>query len=705
MLPLLLAATLQTSGIERDAYGVPRVTAPSLQEAWRLAGRAVAEDRIWQMELSRRLARGRLAELLGKDYANSDREVLKTGYTDEELAAQFERLNPETQAMVRAYVDGVNDFIAAAPAERVLMPGHRLEPWTIVDSMAVGVRLFQMFGRGGAGELRNMALLGYLESRPNLKGKSLDVLDDFAWQNDPRSPVTVERADDPIKKPPVIFPSWSRKTTEEHLAQVPKLGLLELLPAIRLEQRDESAKVAQALSLPWKAGSYAAVVGKGRSATGYPVLLSAPQMGWQTPSIVHEMSIHAPGLDVAGLDVPGMPGIAIGATPDIAWGITSGVADTDDIVYYKIGPDGTYGAGRKLQRIVRTLKIRGEPDEEIVQLRTEDGPVVLQNPSRAALFARRSGYWQIELASLDAFVGLYRAKGAAEIREALRPATMSFNFFYATRSGDIGYRYLGRIPIRRPGYDHRLPVPGEVSWNGFVPFEQMPHTTNPRSGLLTNWNNKPVAWWPNGDTPVWGEVFRVSSLRSSLDKPKLNPQDVETAAWSIARMDETWPHLRRFVGDGIPGFDGRTMDGSLQAGTYMRFLDALRTELMGDDVGNFISPDFFRIVVQPSILVRALERRTRVDYLNGKPSSVVVAKALEAAQQNSPRFRASSIRFGDEPPVPYSNRGTYIQIIELLTAGASGRSVLPPGVSEAGPHSRDQVPLARSWTYKEMGIR
>jgi penicillin amidase len=704
MLPLLLAATVQASGIDRDTYGVPVITAGTPAEAWRLAGRAVAEDRVWQMELSRRLARGRLAELLGKDYANSDREVLRTGYTDEELTAQFERLRPETKTMVQSYVAGVNEYFANVPAARIPVPGYRPEPWTVVDSMAIGVRLFQMFGRGGAGELRNMALLGYLEGRPNLKGKVLDVVDDLAWQNDPKSPTTVDRADDPIKNPPVVFPAWDRKTTESQLAALPKLSLIELLPALRLEQRDESKLVAQRLNVPWKVGSYAVVVGRERSGTGYPILLSAPQMGWQSPSIVHEISIHAPGLDVAGVDVPGLPGIAIGATPDLAWGITSGVADTDDIVYYKAGPDGTYGSGKKLERIARTLKVKGEPDEEVVQLRTSDGPVVLESASKGFVFARRSSYWQNELASLDAFFNLYRAKKAPEVQDALRPATMSFNFFFATREGDIGYSYLGNVPTRAAGYDYRFPVPGEVAWTGRVPFERMPHVLNPKNGLLTNWNNKPAAWWPNGDTPVWGEIFRVSALRSALEKPKLNTQDVELAAWSISRTDESWPYFQPFVKDGISGFDGRLMDGSLQAFGYVRFIDALRTELLLDDLGNFVSPDLFRTVAQPTFLLHALQRKTNLDYLNGKSAQQVVSQALEASRKTEGRYKAPSIRFFDEIPVPYSNRGTYIQVVEMLQKGASGRNVVPPGVSEVESHSRDQIPLARAWTFKEMRI-
>src|SRR5206468_4105699 len=115
-----------------------------------------------------------------------------------------------------------------------------------------------------------------------------------------------------------------RAATEKHLAMLPKMGVLDLLPGIRLATNEDSKLMAEQVSAPYKWGSYAVVVGPSRSMTGAPILLGGPQMGHRQPSILHEMSIDAPGLSVVGVDVPGAPGIVAGKTEQLAWTLTSG---------------------------------------------------------------------------------------------------------------------------------------------------------------------------------------------------------------------------------------------------------------------------------------------------------------------------------------------------------------------------------------------
>jgi penicillin amidase len=729
MLPYLLPPlALQAPTIVRDDYGVPHINASSTGEAFYQAGYAVAQDRLWQMEQSRRLARGRMAEVLGAGFVNSDKEVLQTGYTDEELQQQVDKLTPPLKEAFREYARGVNAWIAEAQRTNALPAGYATykfapEPWSVVDSAAIGVRLLQQFGRGGAGEIRNMAMLAYLKGQAKVKDRVLDVADDLIWWNDPTSVPTVSRADDPVKTPPAFYQP-DRKTTERHVAMLPNANLFELLGGVRMAMREESTRIAELVAAPFKTGSYCVVVGPSRSATGAPILLSGPQMGFRSPSIVHEMSISAPGMQTVGMDIPGVPGIVVGHTRDLAWGLTSGVADTDDIFYYPAdGPTGyRFGNDRKeLVTILRTLKVAGAADQTVTQTRTVDGPVVLTSGSTKTLFAKRSSYWMRELESMNAWDGLWHAHTVDQADRAMQGATMNFNVFFATTGNEIGYRYAGLVPLRAPGVDPRFPTPGgpAYAWRGFVPADQMPHAKNPTAGFFANWNNKPVAWWPNFDTPVWGPIFRNTALLATLNKPKLNAQDLELAAWSIARTDETWsyfaPYVERWTAknpahaEPILGFDGYLLDGSRQAATYLRFIDALRQELFLGTTGNFVSPDNFRQAVQPSLILRALQGRTKVNYLAGRTADAVVAKAMERAcavarddAQNVVRYIANGIPVKDQPPIPYSNRGTFIQVVEALRDGMSGRSVMPPGVAESGPHSIDQIPLTRAWQYKPM---
>ena len=734
----LLLASQSPAPIERDAFGVPHIQAATAKEAFFHAGFAVAQDRLWQMEQSRRAARGRLAEVFGPSAAAGDRDTLAFAYTDEELRRQIAGTSARTREALEAYAEGVNAYMAQAIRNNQLPPGYeehgfKPEPWTTLDSAAISIRMGQLFGRGGAGELRNLALIEYLKTQP-VKDRILDVLDDFLWQNDPASPTTVRDEDDAVRRmvPPFNLPT--RAETEKHLAQLPKVSLLELMPALRMASREDSRLLAERHASPFKTGSYAVVVGSQRSATGRPLLLSAPQMGFTIPSIIHEMSISTPQWGVAGLDVPGAPGVVIGHSRHAAWGITSGVADTEDIFFVRLDGDDGYRIGEqalKFERVSLPLKVKGQPDQTVTQLRTTWGPVMLVSKAPGVAFVRRSAYWMRELSGFDAMRSFYEARSAAEIDRAAQPISLTFNLFYATNRGEIGYRYCGLVPIRARGLDPRLPAPAEPAndWRGFIPAEQMPRVLNPRDGLIVNWNNKPVSWWPNGDTPAWGRVFRVALLNRQLNKPKLSVQDVEMAAWSIARHHETAPFfhpalqsispaglsdLEREALAYLQAFDGRTLAGSQSAAVYRAWFLALREELFVPSVGNFLQPTLFQTAVQPSVMLNALERKTKVDYLQGRTREQVARDALKKAvaqlvASSGPlavdwRFQPTTIPAPSGPPIPYRDRGSYIQIVELAGT-VRGRNVLPPGVAESGPHSADQVPLARAWTYKEMKIR
>ncbi|HRK21522.1 MAG TPA: penicillin acylase family protein, partial [Fimbriimonadaceae bacterium] len=700
-------------------------------------GYAVAEDRLWQMEMSRRMARGKAAAVLGRTALESDREVLRYGYTDEELQQQLEKLSPPVRMAYREYTRGVNAFIEAATREDRLPEGYAKngfepEQWTEVDSAAITVRLFQLFGRGGAGEVRNLALYLYMQNQA-AKAQTLDVLDDFLWFNDPRSPTTVKSEDEQGGNGNGHFSIPSRAETQHHLNNLPKYNLLELLPGLRLEEFRDSDMLAEHLGVPYKMGSYAVVVGKDRSSTGRPLLLGAPQMGFTNPSIIHEISISAPGLKAAGMDVPGVPGVAIGYTDRVAWTLTSGIADTDDV--FSFGDEGSayrYGnEKRPYQTLIRPLKVKGEDDVRVEQKRTHWGPVVVQSGTAKAVLARRSSYWMRELESAECMFGLLTARNASDVEKTADKATMTFNLFYATTEGDVGYRYLGLVPVRAPGVDPRFPAVAspQTDWKGFMPIEHMPRVRNPKHGLIANWNNKPISWWPNADTPAWGRIFRSSTLDQAIPPGPLSAADLEFAAWTIARRNsDALPFLdslKRSLGQAalaerdadawsyLRGYDGRALGGSVGETLFNQYLIALREDLFTRHVGALIAPDTFRTAIQPSLILNALEGKTKFNYLAGRQASEVIQSAFQkAVSRMSDRdpdpanwgYRPGAILYEGEAPVPYSNRGTYIQIVELRPT-PYGRNVVTPGVAESGPHAKDQIPLARQWSYKPMRIR
>jgi penicillin amidase len=720
MLPLLIGAVLlQTPTVARDEYGVPHIAAPTIDQAFFQAGYAVAQDRLWQMENSRRVARGKMAEAFGSSFYASDKEVLMQAYTDQELDEQISKgLDDKCRTMLREYARGVNAWIDEATAKNLLPPGYaqnnfKPTPWTERDSAAITIRLFQQFGKGGAGEIRNMALLSYLQSRKETKDRVLDVLQDFAWFNDKSATTTVSDDDDPLRSGHPTFYEPSRADSQRHIASLPKVSILELLPGVRLAEKVESNRVAEMVGAPYKWGSYCMVVSPQRSGNGSPLLLSGPQMGFRTPSIIHEMSISAPGYEAVGMDVPGVPGVAIGHTNYLAWGLTSGVADTDDIITTPTSEGGYLVGGEKkaFESIKFPLGVKMGYATIVEQKRTIFGPVVVESNTGKVAFSRKSASRMRELEALRSVIEIAGAKSVDQVEPALRHATVNFNCFFATRDGHIGYRYTGLVPDRKPGFDPRFPLPADpaAQWTQTIPFEKMPHILDPRAGILANWNNKPVSWWANSDTPLWGKIFRNSEVLAGLSAPKLNATDLERTAWTIARRDETWPYFKAFVdassaGTRLQGFDGWMLDGSFGAKLYQSFLDNLREQLFLDTTGNFISNDNFRLVVQPSVMLAALNGKTKVDYLHGRKATDVVKAAVDKAvgQVGSQRYSAPGIAVPGQPPIPYSNRGSYIQVIEVFATGPEGRNVVAPGVAESGEHSLDQVPLARAWLFKPM---
>ena len=681
MLALLVLTPSETT---RDLYGIPHVRALGPDEAWRDMGYAVAEDRMWQLETSRRVARGTMAAAFGPAYVASDRETLTTGYTDAELKDQILALSGSSRRAIASYATGVNDFLKHGPlppeyAANGLVP----EPWTELDSAAIAVKLLRTFGRGGAGEVRNLALLTYLKARKN--PAPLDVLDDLVWPDDPAAPTTLRGF-----KAPRVFPPVTRAETERQLAALPEFNLFELLSGLRLAERRASTRVAQRFNAPYKSGSYAVLVPARESADGRPLLLNGPQMGMRAPSVVHECSVSFPGFAVSGIDVPGVPGIVVGQTKRIAWGLTSGVADTDDIVF---DPKPTY-VSEDQPRIM----VKGGDAQVLDRRRTADGPAILVTDKGAMV--RRSAHWMRELRTFDALAGLWSARNVRDADRAMQGATMSFNVFMADTGGHTAYRYAGLIPLRAKGFDSRLPLPAgpAARWRGFVPASKMPHAYDPPT--LTNWNDKPVPGWVQGDTPVWGRLFRGAELRRSLPGGKLTPEDLQRAAFRIARREPTFPAFGRY----LPGFDGSLLDGSVPAARYALFLDRLREELFLGSLGNLVSPENFRTALQPDLILAALEGRTKVDYLSGRKPADVVAAALARVPESAPPYLSGRIPVPGGEPIPYSNRGTYIEIIELFKDAPCGVANLPPGNAERGPHASDQAELARAWRYRPMGF-
>jgi len=721
--------------IERDEYGVPHILAPTWAEAYEAQGYAVAQDRLWQIETSRRIARGRMAEVFGPSRAKADRDRKLLAYTDEEIQTQIQGMSALGRSAFTGYAKGINLWIAQAKAAGNLPKGYaengfEPEPWTEIDSAAIAIQMAQIFGGGGAGELRNLAFYQYMVGKVG-QDRVLDVVDDFLFRSDKRSiPTTTESASFPA-----IFGGQGRKVLDEHLKVIPKPNLLELAPALSLALQEDTLALAEEYAAPFYTGSYAIVVSKERSKLGFPLLLSAPQMGFSNPSIIHECSMAVGDRFVAGLDVPGVPGVIIGHNNDFAIGLTTGVMDSADIFVSPMDGDGyRYGTQKRaLTTLDFEVKVKGAPSQAVQQLRTHFGPVLLRSNSTKSYFSRASTWWGRELMAFDTILGMPQVKTTRDVYKVTSGLTVGFNFFWATRNGDIGWRYCGITPVRSPKVDPRFPVPGdpEHDWVGTRDAASLASVTNPKSGLIANWNNKPTPWWENGDTPAWGSIFRNAVLVDCLKGPKLGTEDLELAAWSIARVDDDGAFLMPFVRAAMKDYqpadsferaalpyllahDGYALTGSISERLYREILQTTREELFLPSIGNMLMMDLFNQATQPSVILAALDGKTKFDYRAKRSNAEIMRKAFSVAIGRLKDrlgddiaawgWNPGAIPVPGEPGIPYSNRGSYIQVVELGPT-VRGRNVLPPGVAESGPNSTNQAPLARAWTYKPMRNR
>jgi penicillin amidase len=244
----------------------------------------------------------------------------------------------------------------------------------------------------------------------------------------------------------------------------------------------------------------------------------------------------------------------------------------------------------------------------------------------------------------------------------------------------------------------------------------MPHVFRPKGGLLANWNNKPARWFPNGDTPAWGKFFRSRLLDAALGEGKLGRRDLEKAIWTIARKDASHPEAFHGLWKAesprlsreLAGFDGWALEGSGPALVHRTAVQTLRQELFAPWIGNLTSPALFNQALQPEVIWAAAQGRTKFSYLEGRSQERVIQAVMKKVEDSlwqgetppiQRGFRPGAIGVPGQPPIPYIDRGTYIQITEM-TQPPTARSVASPGVTEDGPLALSQVPLARRWIMK-----
>jgi penicillin G amidase len=454
--------------IGRDSLGVPHIRALTVDDALFAQGYAVAEDRMWQMDTLRRLSAGELSEIVGVAALESDRESRRLRLR--RIAEQiYASLSDSDKPPFAAYARGVNAFIES----------HR--------------------GRYGL----EFTLLGY----------------------DPRPWSVVDSILIGLHMFRTLTSDWKNKLIKDQMMRggepdkvnylFPVRGGVEFMPGGDVHP-----------------GSNAWAVSGARSATGRPLLSNDMHLEFSIPGVWHITYLEAPGLNVAGVELPGVPGIIVGHNDRIAWGVTNLGFDVGDLYIEKIDPrTGQYLFEGKVEqaRAERELIIiKGRQPEEFRTWVTRHGPIFQQSGGRIMTLRWTAADPRI---FRNVFVDIDRARNWDEFRQAIaRFGGPGQNFVYADVDGNIGYHAAGKLPIRR-NYAGDVPVDGSSGgneWDGYIPFDELPQAYNPRNGLVVSANQNPFppdsAYHVNGN---FASPYRSRQIFDMLSAGgnKLTPED------------------------------------------------------------------------------------------------------------------------------------------------------------------------------------
>ncbi len=500
----------ESATIYRGSHGVPRIYAPTIAGMWFGDGWSQAQDRMFQLELTRAAVEGDLSSLFGSSEVSTDEAQRLFYYTSAEYQQQYDELPAATQDALVAYSNGINSYEAAAYAntqsEEKLVPiefwalGHEMglsgpyrpAPWQPVDTLAIGVYLSRAFGTGGGSELSNLAELQYLQAYFTKQGvtdpdtEAMDVYNDINWIEDPTAPTTVPDtcANGPVltsptqSKPDVCnpsivagpaetagAPSTPQPTAATVNAQLAGTTTQRSLPAnfvlqgARTLQNDEN--LLQERGSKFKIfsheGSNAYVVAPWRSADGHALLWGAPQEGFSTPSVNGEIYLHGPGYDASGMYITGEPFVLIGHNANIAWTTTSEETMNQAIyteqVQFVDGKPSTYfydGSYVPVQVFTETIPVLGSSPVTYTIYRTNDGPIFQTDPSAGLAFSMDFSSWMKEYRSLEGFSQFGGDTNLTSFEHSVSIIATVHNFMYADRQGNIAFFSAGLVPSVSP---------------------------------------------------------------------------------------------------------------------------------------------------------------------------------------------------------------------------------------------------------------
>ncbi|MGE0552930.1 MAG: penicillin acylase family protein [Gemmatimonadales bacterium] len=447
-----------TVEVRRDRWGVPHIYAKTSNDLFFAQGYVAASDRLWQMEMWRRQGEGLLSEVLGPEFVERDRFARLLQYRGD-MSAEWTSYAPDTRAIVRAFVAGVNAYVAEVkgrPPIEFTMLGF--EPALWADEVP----------------LQRMAALSMTGNALREITRAAQVAALGADRVRRYYPIDPDRALDPVADLDLTgigLPSLG--------AAAPSYGAV---PYKRLE------------------GSNNWVVAGRHTASGKPLLANDPHRTIAVPSLRYLTHLVGPGWNVIGAGEPGVPGVAGGHNERIAFGFTIVGMDQQDVYVERLGPcPASAGQARcywhndrwePVRTVIDTIPVKGERPRIVALEFTHHGPIVSIDSARGRGFAIRFVGSEPGTAGYLAQISINRATDwASFLQAAYRWKLPTENLVYADVDGNIGWIAAGLNPIR--SWTGLLPVPGDgrFEWEGFQPFSKLPQLMNPPSGVIATANH------------------------------------------------------------------------------------------------------------------------------------------------------------------------------------------------------------------------
>ena len=579
---LTIAGLKDKVTVRKDARSIPYIEAMNDEDLYFVQGFVTAIDRLWQMDLYRRVASGRTAELFGNAALERDKRWRRFGF-QAIVEESYRNFSPEYKSILDNYARGVNAFIAtldkdSMPPEFNILQ-YTPEPWKATDSLIIG----KILADGLSTSWHHDA------TRAKFKDLPKEKFDQLFIEKTPFDVLVVGKDEERVQIPNSKFQIQKSKDQSPKIKDQSSFDTKTLENLFAFAEKDEAVRKSSLEEIgfyqEFNAASNNWVISGKRTLDGKPILANDPHLDASAPSIWYLTHLSTPKNRVSGVTFPGVPGIVLGHNEFIAWGATNLGPDVQDIFIKNFNDKNQYQTANGWQNAkvrIEEIKVRKnllKPETEIIKLEvleTDDGVVIQDDGNKkialkwTALDAKNNDF--------EAFYLLNRAKTWDEFKAALKTyGGATQNFIYADVAGNIGFHNGGRIPIRSSG-DGSFPNDGaknEGKWTGYIPFEELPNSLNPPEGFIVTANQRLA-----GDNYKYflGRSFadpyralRIRQLIENNSKMTINDSmDIQKDIFSISYSNFAREIVRMEAAGSetlavLRGFDGKTAADSKAA--------------------------------------------------------------------------------------------------------------------------------------------